>query len=578
LTGVLRRLVRLSGVSPWQVGLSLLLAALAAGFGIALMASAGYLISRAAEHPPILALTTAIVAVRFFGLARPAARYLDRLVSHDVALRALGRVRARVFARIEPLAPGQLEGYRRGDLLDRMVADVDALQGLYLRCLWPPLVALLVGTACVAAAAAMQPAAAVVLGAGLLAAATAVPALTWTLARAAGTRQVAARAELTAELVETLRGAPELVAWGREASTLERVRALDARLRRLARRDALVAGLGDALGILLAGVTLAGVLAVAVVAREGGSLDPVLVATLALLALASFEIVTPLAGSARELSATLAAGRRVLELTGREPVILDPATPLPAPRTPVVALERVTARYPDQDRAVLSDVSLALEPGRRVALVGPSGAGKSTVVSLLLRFLDPERGRVTIGGRDARDYRQEDVRRLFALAGQEAYVFDSTIRENLRLARPAASDGELEAALDRARLGEWVATLPSGLDTLVGEEGTHLSGGQRQRLTVARALLADRPVLVLDEPTSHLDPATAEELVRDVVAAARDRAVLLITHRPEGLDLVDEVVTLEGGRIVRVDRPGGVSEAVPGVRPIGMTRDAPRPS
>jgi ABC-type multidrug transport system fused ATPase/permease subunit len=190
---------------------------------------------------------------------------------------------------------------------------------------------------------------------------------------------------------------------------------------------------------------------------------------------------------------------------------------------------------------------LRLEPGERVALVGPSGAGKTTVTNLLLRFLDPEEGHATLGGSDLRSLRQEDVRSVFALAGQDAHVFDSTIRENLRLARPQASDGELHEALAKAHLADWVATLPDGLDTLVGEDGRRLSGGQRQRLVVARALLADAPVLLLDEPTAHLDPPTAEALVRDVLDAANGKSVLLITHRPEGLDLVDRVVVLEPG-------------------------------
>jgi ATP-binding cassette subfamily C protein CydC len=543
----LRRLVDFSGVRARRVALSAALSALAVGFGVALITTAGYLISRAAEQPPILSLTMTVVAVRFFALARPLARYLERLVSHDDALRALGRIRASFYERIEPLAPAQLEGYRRGELLGRMIGDVDSLQGLYLRGLVPPLVALAVGAVSVGVTAAVLPAAGAILAVGLVLVGLIVPALAGALNRATGRRQAPARAELTAELVELLRGAPELVVYGREEETLARIRSRSRELARLGRRDALAAGLAGALSILIAGLTVAGVLAVAVSAHATGTLDRVLVATLALLSLAAFESVAPLQEAARELSSTLAAGRRVLELMDREPAVQDPVEPLPLPSRPAtVALEQVTARYAPGEPPALNGFDLRLDPGRRIALVGSSGAGKTTVTNLLLRFLDPEEGRVTLAGLDVRDLGQRDVRGTFAIAGQNAYVFGSTIRANLSLARPKATDDELWDVLRRARLADWVSSLPDGLETLVGEEGTQLSGGQRQRLTLARALLSDAPVLLLDEPTAHLDPETADALVRDVFAAADGRTVLLITHRPEGLELADEVVTLAG--------------------------------
>ena len=542
----LRRLVAVSGISAWRLAGSVFLGAAAVGFGIALMSTAGYLISRAAEQPPILSLTVTIVAVRFFALARPLTRYLERLVSHDLALRTLGRIRVRFFARIEPLAPGELAGFRQGDLVSRMVGDVDALQGLYLRALAPPLVALMVCTASVLVAAIILPAAAVILAVGLLLGGIVLPAAAARLGTRVGTRQAPLRGQLTAELVEILRGSPELVAYGREEDALARIRSADRELADLGRRDAAIAGLADATSVLVTGLTTIAVLTAAVAAHDSGTLDRVLLATLALLALSTFEAVQPLPSAARELAATLAAGRRVLELTDREPRIRDPESPAAAPPNEgvVVSLEGVSARYaPDQPPA-LHDFDLRLEPGRHIALVGPSGAGKTTVTNLLLRFLDPEIGRVTLDGRDLSDYRQEDVRRVFALAGQEAHLFDSTIRENLRLARPDATDPELFDALRRARIDEWVTALPDGLDTLVGEEGAQLSGGQRQRLVLARALLTDAPVLLLDEPTAHLDTPTAEALIQDVLAEAEGRSVLLITHRPEGLDLVDEIIVL----------------------------------
>ncbi len=305
----IRRLGALAQPPLGSMAVSILMASLAVGFGVALMTSAGYLISRAAEQPPILSLTVVIVAVRFFGLARPLARYCERLVSHDAALRALATIRSRFYERIEPLAPAQLREYRSGELLARMVGDVDALQSLYVRGLGPPIVALLVGAASVAVAAVVLPAAGAILAVGLLLAGLVVPLAGSALSRAASRRQAGVRGQLTAELVEVLRGAPELVAYGREEETLRRVRAADRELARLARRDALAAGLAEALSILVVGATVAGVLAVAVAAHETAALDRVLVATLALLALASFDAVAPLPVAARELFGSLAAGR-----------------------------------------------------------------------------------------------------------------------------------------------------------------------------------------------------------------------------------------------------------------------------
>ena len=547
------RLVDLSGVSRPRLAVVVALGAVATSLGIALIATSGYLISRAAQRPPVLALTVTIVIVRFLGMSRPLARYIDRLVSHDLALRSLGTIRSRFFARIEPLAPGQLDGFRRGDLVARMVGDVDRLDGLYVRGLCPPLSGLAVAVVCVIAAAVMLPAAGAILAAGLAIAGLAVPALAARWSREPSARLAAVRAQLSSQLVELLRAAPEIVAFGAAGSRAEAIAELDRELAALTRRDAVGAGLADALVMLAAGLTTAAVLAAAVGARAGGSLDPVLVATVTLLALAAFEAITPIPRAARELAIITAAGRRVLDLTSRRPLITDPGAPLPSPsRDATIELAGVTARYPGSPRPVLEQVELRLEPGRRVALVGPSGSGKTTVTNVLLRLLDPEQGALLFDGNDARDHRQSDVRAMFSLAGQGAHLFNSTIRQNLLLARPEATEDELRAVLVRARLAAWVDGLPDGIDTLVGEEGRRLSGGQRQRLVLARALLRDAPVLVLDEPTAHLDGATAEALMADVFAAAGDAAVLLITHRSEGLDAVEQVVALDAGRVTQV--------------------------
>jgi thiol reductant ABC exporter CydC subunit len=540
-----RRLTALGGVSWPRLALAALLGAATILFGVGLMATAGYLISRSAERPAVLSLTVAIVGVRFFALARPVTRYLERLTSHDIALRSLGKARARVYERIAPLSPMQLQGRRHGDLLTRFVADVDSLQNLYLRGLLPPVVAVLAGAGSVGVLAAILPAAALVLAAGLLVAGVLVPALAAALSAASSRRQAAAKGALGAELVETLAGSEELVAYGRRDERLERLRAADRSLVRVARRAAAADGTGDGLRLLVTGLTVAGVLALAVDAHAVGSLDRVLIALLALAALAAFEAVQPLPEALRQLRVTLAAGDRLLELVDQEPAVTDPADPLPVPQAPfTVELQDVSVRYSPGERLALDGLSLRLEPGRRIALLGPSGSGKTTVANLLLRFVDPESGHVTLAGHDLRDYRLEDVRRAIAVSSQDAHLFSTTIRANLHLARPDATDAQLEAALRSARILDWVRSLPDGLDTRVGERGRELSGGQRQRLTLARALLTDARLLVLDEPTAHLDPPTAKRLVEDVFAAAGERCVLLITHRPEGLDLIDELVVL----------------------------------
>ncbi len=545
MTAAVRRLTLLAGVSRARLALAAFLGAMTILFGVGLMGTAGYLISRAAEQPSVLALTVAIVGVRFFGLARPIARYFERLASHDVALRSLGTARARVYERLESLSPTQLQEHRHGDLLASFVGDVDSLQNLYLRGLLPPVVALGAGAGAVGVVAAILPPAGLVLAAGLLAAGIVVPFAAAALARSSAALQAPARGALSAELVETLAGGAELVAYGRQNDSLERLGAADRKLVRAARRAALADGTGEGLRLLVTGATVAGVLAVAVSAHEVGTLDRVLIGLLALASLAAFEAVQPLPEALRELRTTVAAGERILDLTGREPAVDNPTDPRSFPGGPfTVAIEDVRVRYPSGERPALDGVSLRLEPGRRVALLGPSGSGKTTVANLLLRFVDPEAGRVTLAGQDLREYRLEDVRRAIAVAGQDSHLFSTTIRENVRLARPEATDEELEDALRRARILDWVRGLPDGLDTLVGEEGRELSGGQRQRLVVARALLANAPVLVLDEPTAHLDGPTAERLVGDVLDAAADRTVLLITHRPEGLDRMDEVVRL----------------------------------
>ncbi|MER7755779.1 thiol reductant ABC exporter subunit CydD [Kitasatospora sp. NPDC097643] len=550
-----------TGARP-RLALSILLGALALGCAVALMATSGYLISYASEMPPVLYLMMAVTSVRAFGIGRSVFRYAERLVSHDAVLRTLGTVRAAVYRRLGALAPAGLPAFRRGDLLSRLVADVDAIQDHYLRWRLPAAVAGVVSLAATVAVGAFLPAAGLVLGLGLLLAGAVVPALAARWSAGAERRQAPARGRLATTVVDAFTGTAELTVAGALPGRLAAVRTADEALTRLAARSAATTALGTGLVALLTGLTVTGAAAVGIQGVRGGALAPVCLALVVLTPLAAFEAVTgmPLAVQARQRS--LAAQARLDEVLGAASPVTEPAAPVPLPARPLpVAVRGLTVRYPGQAVDALAGVDLDLAPGRRIAVVGPSGSGKTTLAQALLRFLEPGAGTVTFAaGRpqavDSRALAGEDVRRVIGLCAQDAHVFDSSLRENLRLARPGADEDELRAALAAARLLEWTERLPDGLDTMVGEHGARLSGGQRQRLALARALLADFPVLVLDEPAEHLDLPTADALTADLLAATEGRSTVLITHRLAGLDdgTVDEVLVLDGGRVVERGR------------------------
>ncbi|MEV4432075.1 thiol reductant ABC exporter subunit CydD [Streptomyces sp. NPDC049585] len=533
-----------------RFALAAALGTLALASTLTLMATSGWLISRASQHPPVLYLMVAVTATRASGIGRSVFRYAERLVSHDAALRVLADLRVAVYRRLERLAPAGLRESRRGDLLSRLVADVDALQDYFLRWLLPLVSALFVGTASVAFAAWLLPEAGAVLAAGLLLAGVVVPVLSGAVARRAERRLAPARGELSEQVVELMTGLAELTVASAVPARLARLRATDGTLTRSARRAAAATALGAGLSALACGLTVAGAAWAGVAAVHEGRLGGVWLAVVVLLPLAAFEAVAGLPSAVQHRQRVRRSAERVYE-------VLDAPEPVregtePAPKSPFpLRVTGLTARHPGQDAPALQDFGMELTAGRRIAVVGASGAGKTTLAQVLLRFLDAECGSYTLAGREAAAMDGDAVRRLVGLCAQDAHVFDSSLRENLRLARPGAGEEELRAALAGARLLEWVDGLPQGLETMVGEHGARLSGGQRQRLALARALLAGFPVLVLDEPAEHLDLATADALTADLLAATEGRTTVLITHRLARLAAVDEVVVLEHGRMVQ---------------------------
>ncbi|MET7476485.1 thiol reductant ABC exporter subunit CydD [Streptomyces sp. NPDC005648] len=551
-SSVLTRVRAMSGPRRGRLGLALLLGSLALGSAVGLMATSGWLISRASQQPPVLYLMVAVTATRAFGIGRAVFRYAERLVSHDAVLRMLADTRVAVYRRLERLAPAGLRRTRRGDLLSRLVADVDALQDYWLRWLLPAGSAALVSTASVAFTTWLLPEAGAALAVGLVAAGVGVPLVTGAVARRAERRLAPARGVLATRVTDLLTGTAELTVAGALPARTAEARRADGTLTRIASRAATATALGDGLTALISGLTVA---AAALAGAQGvadGRLNGVAMAVVVLTPLAAFEAVLGLPLAVQYRQRVRRSAERVYEVLDAPEPVREPQQPRQAPASPFpLVLRGLTARHAGQDRDALTGLDLTLDEGRRIAVVGPSGSGKTTLAQTLLRFLDAGAGSYTLAGVDAYALDGDDVRRLVGLCAQDAHLFDSSVRENLLLAKKGAGEDELRDALRRARLLDWADSLPDGLDTLVGEHGARMSGGQRQRLALARALLADFPVLILDEPAEHLDLPTADALTADLLAATEGRTTLLITHRLAGLEAVDEVVVLDQGLVAQ---------------------------
>jgi ATP-binding cassette subfamily C protein CydCD len=514
-----------------RLALAVLLGSAALGCGVALTATSAWLISTAALHPPVLTLLVAIVAVRAFGLGKGVLRYAERLVAHDAALRAASGLRVRIWEALVRLGPATTSRLRRGELLSRLVGDVDAQQDVLVRVALPAAAAGVVGAALSVGIGVLLPVAGAVVAVGLLVAGVGAPALAAWAAHRTERDTAAARGDVLARTVELCDAAPDLIAFGAAARYRAALAIADDHLGALLRRAARARGLGGGLGVLAIGATSVAATAVGIVAVRAGVLPGPALAVLALTPLAAAELVAGLPDAAVRLLTALPAARRLAELEAGSPAVSDPVHPAGrAPRTSLTA-DDLAVRWPGADHDAVTGLDLDLD--RRVALTGPSGSGKSTVVAALLRTLEHRTGTLRADGVDVHELSGDELRRGLAWCGPHAHLFDSTLRENLRVSAPHATDADLTTALRRARLEAWLDTLPDGLDTPVGEHGGTVSGGERQRIGIARALLAGRPIMLFDEPTAHLDATTADELAGELMAATAGRTALIVTHRPE---------------------------------------------
>ncbi|MDR6970444.1 thiol reductant ABC exporter subunit CydC [Leifsonia shinshuensis] len=549
-----RRILRLALPPARRLWAAIALGVLSGGSAVALLGVSAWLITRASEQPALMYLSLAIVGVRAFALGRAFFRYLERLSGHDAAFRQLGTVRARLYRRLEPLAPDGLRGIRSGDLLTRLADDVDELQNLSLRVVQPLVTAGIVVAGSVVVTALVLPGAAVVLTVAL-AGALAAGVLVNRWATGTAERRIAPlRAALNDALHDLVSNLDVLTAFGALAGAQERVRAASERLTSVARRRAVGLGVTAGAVSLFAGAATLGALVVGVPALAAG-MDAPSLTVIALLPLAVFEVfgAVPLAlGAWRRVrtSAERIATTAPVDVPDGIPVDARDAASFAGPGVPEVRLDGLSAHWPGEHTPVLRDLTLRLAPGERVLLTGPTGAGKTALAHVLTRLLDHDGGYL-LAGRETRGLRQDDVRQAVGLVEQRPHLFDADIRQNLLFARDTASDDELLGVLDRVGLREWVLER-GGLSAPVGERGALVSGGQAQRIALARALLADFPVLIVDEPTANVDAAVADRIVRDVLttAAEDERTVLLISHTEVPGELIDRSLRMEDGRLV----------------------------
>ena len=525
------------------------------GIGVAVLGAA--LFARAVAGTAIEELYPYAAAMIILGLARGTFGYLGPYLSHVAAFRILVDLRDEFFWAIEPLAPAKLARRRTGDLVSTAVSDIELLELFFAHTAGPAVVAFIVPIIALTALATIN----LLLAEALLIfliLLILMPRLAFWLGTTLGERLRGQQALLNSQELDTIQGMKEILSFGYSRQRLEELSENSATLLALQARQARNIGLQSAAKISIVSVgTLAVLLCASILVRQN-SLAPGFLPITMILASSVFLSITSVVEISKQLSLTRAAARRLFLLLDEQPAVrdesgLDPAVPIESIE-PSISLQDVSFRYAPDEPLILSSISLEIPAGSTVALVGTSGAGKSTVINLMLRFWDPEAGRILLGGSDLRRYPMMQLRRLFSVVSQDVFLFSDSIRENIRLGRPEASDAEVEEVASRARIHDFIITLPQGYDTLVGERGVRLSGGERQRIAIARALLKGAPILVLDEATSSLD-AENERAIKEALMERREgRTTIMIAHRLSTVVDADWIFVINGGRVVEQGR------------------------
>lgn len=493
---------------------------------------------------------TPAAAIRGLAILRTAGRYLERLITHEATFRLLAGLRQWFFEKLEPLAPARLQYYQGGDLLSRIRADIDSLENAYLRLFTPSLAALLASFLMVLFLLFWSPAIALTNLVGLLIVGIVLPwaALHW--GTNSGKRIVEARAVLRQRVSETVRGLAEITLYGDSQQRIDSIQEENKELVAPQRQQNRINASSTSLNGLFSQLTWLAMIVIAIPLVQSGQLDGPELVMLAFFGMASFEAVTTLPAAFLALGETRSAARRILDLVDAEPAVSDPIHPCAAPQQFDIQFDAVCFRYPQNTQPALQEVSFCLKQGEKLAIQGASGSGKTSLTQLLLKLWAADSGQISIGAMNLENLTGDTVRKLCSVVSQQVHLFNTTLAANLCLAKPNATHEELVEACRAAAILDDILALRDGFDTEVGEAATRLSGGQIRRIGIARALLKDAPIVILDEPTEGLDAATEQQVTQALARLLQGRTAIIITHRPQLLTLADHRLMMDNGHIV----------------------------
>ncbi len=544
------RLLKLSYEYRWWMALAAFTGFLTIGSSIGLLMTSAYIITKAALHPSVGELQVAIVGVRFFGIARGIFRYAERLISHNLTFRLLAKFRVWFYKSIEPLAPAGLSNFRSGDLLARMVSDVESLEHVYIRVIFPPFVAILITALMWTLFGIFNIVFSIIITAALAVAGVAVPVFTAKMNKIIGERFIEVRSKLKTLSVDLAHGLTELIVYGKEKEFSNEIISLNKEYNKLQFRMSFIDGLNEGLILFVLNLTIIGIMLVGIPQINVGSLSGIDLAVMIVGAMASFEAVLPIPTMAQHFESSMRAANRIFEITDKTPNVLNSENPVENVKSYDLEFKDVSFSYSGGTDFVVRDVSFSLPEKKRIAIVGASGSGKSTLLNLTARFYDVSKGAILLGKTDIRQIEIETLRRQFSHVSQSTHIFAGTVEDNLRVGKPDATTEEMTAALIKANVYDTFFEKQNGLKTWLGEGGSKISGGERQRLAIARAILKDAPILVFDEPTANLDSENEQKIIKTILNISEEKSLIFITHRLVSLSEFDEILVMKKGKIV----------------------------